>query len=191
MATNYFRRYRMEFELEGRELPAPRLPDGYQWVQWSPDHVERHALVKFDSFRSEIDSRVFASLSHLDGCRRLMSEIARQSTFLPSSTWLVRFQPDPELDGHDCATIQGLARTEQLGAIQNVGVVPEHRGFGLGRAIVLRSLHGFREAGLKRVYLEVTSNNSPAVLLYRSIGFRLTRTMYKAVDQPHVANSPA
>ena len=48
-----------------------------------------------------------------------------------------------------------------------------------------RTLHGFRAAGLRRVYLEVTAENTPAVELYRSVGFRVIRTMYKAgADTP-------
>jgi len=191
MGTTYFRRFRMELNLETASLPEPSLPDGYRWVCWSPAELHRHAQVKFDSFRGEIDANVFGSLSHLEGCQRLMGEIARQSTFLPQSTWLVQFCADPDLASHDCATIQGLARTKQLGAIQNVGVVPEHRGFGLGRAIVLQCLAGFRDSGLTRVYLEVTSSNAPAVELYRSIGFRLTRTMYKAVNSLPSAAIPS
>ena len=33
-----------------------------------------------------------------------------------------------------------------------------------------------------RVSLEVTANNAAAVELYRSVGFRATRTMYRSVD---------
>jgi len=68
------------------------------------------------------------------------------------------------------------------GAIQNVGVVPEYRGRGLGRALVLQCLAGFQAAGVPRVYLEVTACNLPAVQLYRSIGFCLARTTYRAVE---------
>src|SRR5438876_101155 len=85
-----------------------------------------------------------------------------------------------KLDG----TIQGVVQTGQWGAVQNVGVAPEHRGRGLGRALVLKSLSGFRTAGVPRVYLEVTARNTAAVQLYRSLGFRLARTTYKAVDRP-------
>lgn len=183
MGTTYFRRYRMEISLDDREFPTPALPERYGWVAWNDALIERHSLVKFDSFRGEVDSQVFASLGQVEGCRRLMSEIAGHEAFLPPATWMITFQSDAGLPQHDCATIQGLKRTASLGAIQNVGVIPEHRGFGLGRAIVLRALQGFQQAGLQRVYLEVTASNLPAVRLYQSIGFRLTRTMYKAVDQ--------
>jgi len=182
MGTHYYRRYRMEFDLLQHEVPEPTLPDGYHWIGWDSQLVERHAQVKYASFRDEMDSGVFASLGKLDGCRRLMSEITGHRSFLPPVTWIIGFQPDPEFPSHDCATIQGLARTESLGAVQNVGVVPEHRGFGLGRALTLKALQGFRDSGLTRVYLEVTAGNTPAVELYKSVGFHRTRTMYKAVE---------
>jgi ribosomal protein S18 acetylase RimI-like enzyme len=61
-------------------------------------------------------------------------------------------------------------------------VVPAYRGIGLGRALVNQVLDGFRGAGLRRAYLEVTAENSSAVMLYREAGFRRSKTLYKAVD---------
>ena len=86
----------------------------------------------------------------------------------------------------DCGTIQGIAVSDQLGSIQNIGVVPEHRGQGLGRALILKSLAGFALARMKRVVLEVTASNLVAVELYRGLGFRITRTMYRVapVENP-------
>jgi ribosomal protein S18 acetylase RimI-like enzyme len=69
-----------------------------------------------------------------------------------------------------------------IGAIQNVGVVRSHRGMGLGRALVRRTLAGFRQAGLRQAYLEVTAENAAAVQLYRDVGFHRAKTLYKAVD---------
>jgi hypothetical protein len=111
-----------------------------------------------------------------------MSEISEQNSFLPDSTWLITRRGDEGCEPDDCGTIQGLKQRRRVGSVQNVGVVPTHRGLGLGRALVVKSLHGFRKAGLRHVSLEVTADNAPAIELYKSIGFRVTRTMYKAVD---------
>jgi hypothetical protein len=176
----------MELDLLRTRLPGPVLPEDYRWVGWSGDSLDRHALAKFLSFRGELDSRVFPCLGEIAGCRRLMQEITRQKSFLPDATWLIT-HPRGDIAGSiDCGTIQGLVQSRSLGAIQNVGVIPEHRGFGLGRALVLKSLHGFRSAGLRRVYLEVTAENAAAVDLYRSVGFAHCRTMYKAVELDEV-----
>ena len=49
-------------------------------------------------------------------------------------------------------------------------------------AINRQALEGFYQVGLRRAYLEVTAENSGAVRLYRSVGFRRAKTLYKAVD---------
>lgn len=171
----------MEFTFAERKLELPVLPDGFRFVAWNPMDLDRHATAKFHSFRDEFDSQVFPSLGSLDGCRRLMLEIASQRTFLPEATWLVgsRNSPDAPSQFIDCGTIQGIASGRDSGSIQNVGVTPDSRGLGLGRALIVKALHGFRDFGVKRVYLEATAENAPAVELYRSVGFRLVRTTYK------------
>ena len=181
MPVEYVRRLRMEFDVSCQTVPVPVLADGYRWVYWNPTLLGRHASVKFASFRSELDSRVFPCLGDVQGCQKLMSEISAQKTFLPEATWLICHREHGEA-AEDCGTIQGIARSNNIGAVQNVGVVPEHRGAGLGRALLLKALRGFQQARMRRVYLEVTAENRPAVDLYKSVGFRLTRTMFKAVE---------
>jgi ribosomal protein S18 acetylase RimI-like enzyme len=179
MSLQYFKRFRMEFDL-GHAFPAADLPRGFAWGAWNPAEVDRHAWVKFLSFRDEVDADVFPCLSDYTGCFRLMSDISEQTQFAAAATWLIAHEHDGT--SLDCGTIQGMAVTDALGAIQNVGVAPEFRRRGIGRALVLKSLAGFRSLGLKRVYLEVTAANYPAVELYRNIGFHITRTMYRSAE---------
>jgi len=180
--SRFVRRFRMEIDLRGIDVPEPEVRPGYHCLPWHPDLLDRHAWVKYRSFCDEIDSRVFRCLGRISGCRRLMAEIVGQESFVPGATWLICYRPGECVKPIDCGTIQGVGRAGGLGAIQNVGVVPEHRGLGLGRALMLKALRGFQDAGLDRVYLEVTASNQPAVHLYRSLGFRLTRTMYKPLE---------
>ena len=182
MGFTYFKRFRMEIDLVRTPLEEPALPKGYAWRAWHPALLERHAETKYDSFRSEIDATVFPCLGDRDGCRRLMQEIAGRENFLPTATWLIEQRPRGETPVN-CGTIQGLMQQGNLGAIQNVGVVPDHRRMGLGRALVVKALLGFREADLPRAYLEVTARNLGAVDLYKSLGFQFARTVYKAVEE--------
>ena len=175
MAITYYKRFRMEVDLDGSQLP-PRLPSPFRWVGWDDSLLELHAEVKYLCFRDEIDAHVFPCLGERPGCMRLMREIRRKPGFLAVSTWLIAC---PE--GY-VATVQGVMDRGPIGAIQNLGVVPEFRGMGLGKALVRRALEGFYQAGLRRAYLEVTAENSAAVRLYREAGFRRAKTLYKAVD---------
>ena len=89
----YFKRYRMEIALTGRDLSLPdpegAPPPGYRFEPWSPALLDAFAEAKYASFRSEMDANVFPCLGELDGCRRLMREIARKPGFLPGTTWLL------------------------------------------------------------------------------------------------------
>lgn len=183
MVYHYVKRYRMEIDLRQWEIPQPELPPGYVWSAWSPALVERHAETKFRSFANEMDTKVFPCLGNRGGCLRLMQDIAARDTFLPEATWLLSFVT-PDRRNDDCATIQGLALEGGLGSIQNVGVTAEHRRRGLGHALLLQALRGFQRARMQRAYLEVTAQNAGAVDLYRSVGFHLTRTSYKAIEEP-------
>ena len=175
MAITYYKRFRMEIDLDGSPATAT-LPPRFAWVSWEEPLIDQHAEVKYQSFRGEIDACVFPCLGDRQGCQRLMREIRRKPGFLPQATWLIASP-----DGY-CGTIQGVMDRGPIGAIQNVGVVPAYRGLGLGRALVRKALGGFYQAGLRRAYLEVTAENSGAVLLYRAVGFRRAKTLYKAVD---------
>src|SRR5437016_2044491 len=172
---SYFKRFRMEIDLNN--LPAPEaLLEGFSWVAWSDSLLTTHADVKAQCFADEIDALVFQSLSCRDGCLNLMREIRRKQGFLPEATWLI-------MHGDTCcATVQGIRERSGLGAIQNLGVLSHYRGRGLGRALLLKALYGFWRAGLGRAHLEVTAQNEAAGRLYRRVGFRCRKTLYKAVD---------
>ena len=74
MAITYYKRFRMETDLDGSIAP-PVLPDPYSWVAWDETLLDRHAEVKYLSFRDEIDACVFPCLGDRYGCQRLMREI--------------------------------------------------------------------------------------------------------------------
>ena len=129
----------------------------------------------------EIDALVFPCLGSLEGCRRLMQEIREKAGFLPAATWLIACGASPA-DLQWCGTIQGVIDRNRVGMIQNVGIVPGHRGLGLGSCLIGRALAGFRGHGLRAASLEVTADNVRAVKLYQRLGFHRTKTVYKSTD---------
>lgn len=174
--VTYFKRYRMEMDLVAPLPPAPALPDGFAWVAWEDRLLEAHADVKYHCFRNELDGVVFPNLSCRSGCMRLMREISLRPGFRRDATWLI---------AHGeiyVATVQGVADRVGNGGIQNLGVLPGYRGRGLGLAILLQALHAFRRAGLAKATLEVTAQNEPAIRMYRQLGFRFRKTLYKLAE---------
>jgi hypothetical protein len=172
----YHKRHRME-RLLTDPLRVPAVPIGYALLPWHPDLLDAHAQVKFASFQGTVDTIVFPSLSDLAGCRALMEAISRRPTFHAAATWLLQGPTGP------CGTVQGVRAPGGFGAIQNLGIIPCARGHGLGELLLLQAMQGFKAWGLQRVMLEVTAENAGAVRLYRRLGFRSTRTVYKAVER--------
>lgn len=70
---------------------------------------------------------------------------------------------------------------ETIGEVYVVGVDPDERGTGLGRALTLTGLRYLRSRGLVRVMLYVDETNVPAIRLYESLGFthRDTDVMFR------------
>jgi ribosomal protein S18 acetylase RimI-like enzyme len=55
--------------------------------------------------------------------------------------------------------------------VLGMGLLPEFRGQGIGKRLILRTLDAARAFGLTRVELSVREDNANAIALYRKIGF--------------------
>ncbi len=187
MSLTYFKRYQMEIDLFQGDLDRFELCEGYRFLPWDDPLLEAHARVKYQSFNGELDANVFPCFREPKGCLRLMRSIVQRSVFLPEATWLVVYDgaegncPIPA-SPIPVGTVQGIDGGNGSGTIQNLGIVPEHRGVGIGTALLFKALAGFREVGLDRATLEVTAENRAAVRLYRRLGFRKTKVVYKSIE---------
>lgn len=70
-----------------------------------------------------------------------------------------------------------VARRGWTGRIAAMGLAPETRGQGLGRRLLGEAVEGARARGDRAVDLEVIEQNTPAVRLYTSFGFRALRRL--------------
>jgi RimJ/RimL family protein N-acetyltransferase len=63
---------------------------------------------------------------------------------------------------------EGFRHVGRLG----IGMVPEVRGRGLGRRLMMEGIDAARRQGMERIELEVFASNTRAIALYESLGFR-------------------
>ncbi|MCC5467573.1 GNAT family N-acetyltransferase [Pelosinus baikalensis] len=70
-----------------------------------------------------------------------------------------------------------LQLTSRIGGIYGLGVLPEHRGKGLGRAILMMAIEKLEEMNASEVMLQVATENANALNLYKSCGFVETSIM--------------
>lgn len=216
MFINYFKRYKMEINLDKWTPDPVQLPTGYEFIPWTPQLNDAHGQTIFDCFRQSIDAKYFITFTQLSRCKRFMHELSSRPNFLEETTWLIVYQPDNRpsdlisaglqkaveitktftfhktlpansiaaklVNSERVGTIQGILRSDFTGGIQNVGITPNHRGKGLSHALLLKSLEGFKNAGLNKVDLEVTAENLVAIKLYQETGFRVREIVNKAAS---------
>lgn len=182
----YVKRVEMELDLTRGELPSPTLPDGFFWTAWNPVFIPTHAQILHAAFCNDLDGHVFPTYRQYEACEHLIRASSSAKSFAPEGTWLIgREESDATFSGAAvgrpitfCAAIQGVRPSKRLGQVQNVSTLPQFRRHGLGRALVLKALHGFREKGRTKATLEVTAENTGAVRLYSSLGFEPKRIFY-------------
>jgi ribosomal protein S18 acetylase RimI-like enzyme len=173
----------MELDLRRWRRQAVDLHPDYRLRPWSEDLLGEHAEAKYQSFRDELDAVVFPCLAELESCRHLMYEIRDRDGFVPEATWLAQYVGAGRHRAESCGTIQAIRVSRGRANIQNIGVTPLHRGRGVGAALIVTSLAGLQHVGVTKVALEVTAVNETAVRLYRRLGFRSTKTVYKVIEE--------
>lgn len=70
-----------------------------------------------------------------------------------------------------------LEVNNHIGRIYGLGVLPEYRGRGYGRDILIWSIQKLKEMGAEEVMLQVSVSNENALHLYKSTGFEIKSTM--------------
>lgn len=70
-----------------------------------------------------------------------------------------------------------LQLTDTVGGIYGLGVLPEYRGKGLGRALLLKAVEKLKESRAEEIMLQVDAENVRALHLYTTCGFEETSTM--------------
>jgi ribosomal protein S18 acetylase RimI-like enzyme len=64
-----------------------------------------------------------------------------------------------------------------VGAVYGLGVLPENRGKGYGRAVLAKGIQALKQLPVRSLMLQVAAENETALTLYQSCGFKTESTM--------------
>lgn len=169
-------RYRMELDLR-KVIPGkwPSLASGYHCSNWRWSDCEDFASALYQSFADSPDTQIIPSFRSWDGCKELTRLVAQSSYFWPSATQIIRIGREP------VACIQVMGGPDGKINIQNIGVIPGHRGLGLGSHLLGRALATIHKWGMPIIGLEVTADNRAAIKMYESFGFQRSGEVWKKV----------
>jgi ribosomal protein S18 acetylase RimI-like enzyme len=160
------------------DLPRVRLPRrGYRAVGWDPSLTSAHARVLHRGFADTLDGRFFERLRTLVGCEDLMADLVVQPGFAGPASLLTLH------GGRPVAAVQAFVRPGGSGEIGNLAVVPEHRGRGIGRWLLARSLRALVRSGVTTVELTMTRSNRTAWRTYTSLGFHVVEEIIQPAPE--------
>jgi len=72
----------------------------------------------------------------------------------------------------------GLFGITKRGHVISIAVLPEHQRQGVGQALMQEAMLGMRVYKAKECYLEVRVSNTPAINLYKKLGFETSRVVH-------------
>ncbi|MFF0486098.1 GNAT family N-acetyltransferase [Streptomyces sp. NPDC004435] len=170
-ALGYTERSRnMVKEAAGGEHAAPagvltRPMTDEEFAGWEAEARESFALSWMERGVPEEQARAKAEASH----RELLSAgLATPGTAIRVAVL------DGRVVGHVWTGVRELEPGVSAGYVYRVEVDAEVRGRGYGRALMLLAERMTREAGQTLLGLHVFADNTPAVRLYASLGYRTT-----------------
>lgn len=144
-------------------FPEPHLPSGFKLRPLAGE--------------TEVDAYV-ATHRAAYGTENMTREgrlaIMRQPHYRPEID-LVATAPDDRLAAFCVCNIDPTRNPRtglKEGEIGIVGSHPDFRGQGLGRAIVLGGMQVLKEQGMDNAFLTVSSQNTAALHIYKSLGFQ-------------------
>lgn len=98
------------------------------------------------------------------------------------STFIVAEEENEVVGYVMCRIETGLPSMGFLGLVRkghvvSIAVLPEHRRKGIGYALMREAMQNMRRYKAKECYLEVRVSNTPAINLYKKLGFRIVKTI--------------
>lgn len=82
-----------------------------------------------------------------------------------------------DADAPAVGTCRTFLLSEECVCLHHVEILPQLRGLGYGTAMLSLLLQRLFDKGIRKIILQVTDDNTPAMALYKKTGFRITETL--------------
>ena len=142
------------------DLPDQDVPSGFSVRSYRQGDA---------SILSEAQNSAFAGSWGF--CPNTVDQIEYRSQMPNTSNQGILILNDGDKTAGYCWTCLSPLNSKIRGVIGMIGVVPEYRGRGISRTILLASMEYFRSLDVADIGLQVDGSNTPATRLYASVGF--------------------
>jgi ribosomal protein S18 acetylase RimI-like enzyme len=142
--------------------------------RWTEQDYQPSASVITAAYKHHVDSEVNDQYRTLSGSLRFLNNIVRFpgcGTFDPESSFVALNRRNHSLVGIIlCSRVR-----YDTGHVTQVCVLPEYRRLRLGKALLAATVRNLTQRKFSALSLTVTEANTPAVELYRRLGFETKR----------------
>lgn len=135
-------------------LPEPVLAPGFKLADMTDTNPESRANALAEAFGGQPRPQHYRKLMQAPGYDAALD--------------LVALAPDGSVAAFAMCWLDPVSLTGQF---EPVGTVPEFRGQGLGKMLLLEGLRRMKQHGMNQVIVIVEAAEEPAVHLYSSVGF--------------------
>jgi ribosomal protein S18 acetylase RimI-like enzyme len=146
------------------EARAPE-PKGIVWKRWTAWRRRKFARTIERTYEGSLDCPAMA------GLRTAQDALAthRATGVFRAGAWHLA------LEGGEAVGVVLASEVEGRGDLVYLGVVPEARGHGVGRALLVQAIRDTARMGLPALTVAVDTENGPAWRLYARAGFKEVR----------------
>jgi len=168
----------MSLPLTTAQMDTKLIAADIEIRRWTEQEYQPSASVITAAYRNHVDSQVNDQYRTLSGSLRFLNNIVRFpgcGTFDPESSFVAVNRRN-----HALAGIILCSRVRyDTGHVTQVCVLPEYRRLRLGKALLAATVRNLVQRKFSALSLTVTEANTPAVELYRHLGFE-TRRVFDA-----------
>lgn len=148
------------------DIPAAPTPAELRFRAFAPDIEPVFQLTLLRTYEQTLDC---PELNGIRTIEEVMDGHRAQGIWRPDTWWLASLASEPA----------GIVLLTQLADVDGydlsyVGVLPEYRRHGLGKALALHAMHAASDRDTLQLLLAVDQRNHPARRLYQSLGFEPT-----------------
>ena len=164
----------MTLPLSNLNLDVQTSRPGIELRHWSEQDYQASAGIITAAYKNHVDSEINDQYRTLSGSLRFLNNIVRFpgcGTFDPESSFVAVDRSSQSLAGVIlCSRVR-----YDTGHVTQICVLPEHRGHGLGKALLAATARNLTQRKFAGLSLTVTEANAPAVELYERLGFTRRR----------------
>ncbi len=152
-------------------IPALTVPPGYTIRKWDDTYLDDVTNVVYNANRNGVDQLIYPQLKTREGTARLVKGIRNRAVGpFDEENSLFAF-----CNNELCGAVLVVRISEDEGFIADMAVASPHKGKGVGKALLTKSLLAARHHGIQTMRLGVTEENIPAVNLYRGLDFTVSQ----------------